>query len=191
MDSRSAPPNIHFCHLNNQLANFGRNSRSSETALSTLPPPEESESLTMPGQNGGWFHHRQTFPPAIPEAGQQHPEDTIDGPKIGPRASMYQARKLVAQRNILGHEIGAVLENGSDNGENQWALERHPANHSLSPNVPEKSAISPPYRIMTRHSREKFRGDVFFPSLDDHLCVGCTHVSRMAGPAGVERWRQE
>jgi hypothetical protein len=30
---------------------------------------------------------------------------------------MYQARELVAQRNVLGDEIGTVLENSSCNGE--------------------------------------------------------------------------
>ena len=66
--------------------------------------------------------------------------------------SMHEAGNLVAQCHILGDEIGTVLENGSNNGENQWALERHPANHSLSRNVSEKSAILPLNRIMTRRN---------------------------------------
>ena len=73
----------------------------------------------MPGQNGGWLHDSQTFPPAIPEAGEQHPEDTIDGPNPGARSSVNEARKLVAQCNILGDEIGMVLEKGRYNAENQ------------------------------------------------------------------------
>jgi hypothetical protein len=68
----------------------------------------------MPSQDGGWLHHSQTFPPAIPEAGEQGPEDTVNGPKLGPRSSMYQARELVAERNILDDEICTVFENGSD-----------------------------------------------------------------------------
>jgi hypothetical protein len=38
---------------------------------------------------------------------------------------MYQARELVAQRNILGDEIGTVLENSSCNGESVGELEGH------------------------------------------------------------------
>jgi hypothetical protein len=44
-----------------------------------------------------------------------------------------------------------IIENGGNNGENQWQLERHLADHSLSPNDREKSAIPPSYSIMTRH----------------------------------------
>ncbi len=120
MNSRSAPPHIHFRHRNNQLANLGRNSRSAGTPCSDLLSPEEFEALAMPGQNGGWFHHSQTFPPAIPEAGEQHPADTINGPNPGARSSVNEARKLVAQCNVLGDEICAILENGGNNGENQW-----------------------------------------------------------------------
>ncbi len=106
----------------------------------------------MPGQNGGWLHHSQTFSPAIPEAGEQDPEDTIDGPKPGARSSVNEAPKLVAQRNILGDEICTIFENGGNSGENKWELERHQADHSLSPSDREKLAITLPYRITTRHS---------------------------------------
>ena len=63
----------------------------------------------MPGQNFGWFHDSQTFPPAIPEAAEQYPEDTIDRPEPGARCLMNEARELVAQRNILGSEIRAAI----------------------------------------------------------------------------------
>jgi hypothetical protein len=46
---------------------------------------------------------------------------------------MYQARELVAQRNVLGDEIGMVLDDGRNNREKNCELERHPSNHSLSP----------------------------------------------------------
>jgi serine/threonine protein phosphatase PrpC len=61
---------------------------------------------------------------------------------------------LVAQRNVLGDEICAVLENGSSNGEKQCKLERHSANDSLGPDTPEKLADSPLYRIVRRHNVE-------------------------------------
>ena len=73
----------------------------------------------MPGQYCGWLHYSQTFPPAIPEAREQHPEHTIDGTKPGAMPSVNESRKLVLQCNILGDEIGTVLENGGNNGENQ------------------------------------------------------------------------
>jgi hypothetical protein len=119
VNSRSTPPHIHLCHLDDQPTNFDGNSRSTRTTLSTFPSPEEPEAFAMPGQDGGWFHHHQTFPPAIPEAGEQHPEDGIDGSKPGARSSVNEARKLVTQRNILGDEICAVLENRGNIGENQ------------------------------------------------------------------------
>jgi hypothetical protein len=146
-----------------------------QPADSALPPPEDFESLAMPGQNDGWLHHHQTFSPTIPDAGEHRPEGAVGGPKLGPRASMYQTRELVAQRNILGHELGTVLENGSNNGENQWALERHPANHSLSPDVPEKPAISPPDRVMTRHSLIRRR----------RAFIRSVFAGRLAGPLGL------
>jgi len=63
----SESTDVHRCHLDDQSTNFEGNSRSAETALSTLPPPEEFEALAMPGQDRGRLHHGQTFPPAIPE----------------------------------------------------------------------------------------------------------------------------
>ena len=88
----------------------------------------------MPSQNCGWLHYGQSFPPAIPEAGEQHPEDTIDGTKPGARSSVNKARKLVAQGDILGDEICTILEYSGDNGQNQSELEGHLADLSLSPN---------------------------------------------------------
>ena len=88
----------------------------------------------MPGQNGGWLHHRQTFPPAIPELGEQDPEDSIDAPKPGARSSVNEARELMTQRDILGHEICAILENRGNNGKNQRELEGHLANDSRRAN---------------------------------------------------------
>ncbi len=79
----------------------------------------------MPGQNGGWLHHSQTFPPATPESGQQNPKDATDGTKPGAMFSVNEARELMAQRRILGDEIDTVLENGRCSGENCGELERH------------------------------------------------------------------
>ena len=76
----------------------------------------------MPGHNGGWLHQSQTVLPPTPETTQKDPEDTVDGPNLGPRTSMYQARELLAQRNVLGDEICAVLEDDSSNGEKQCNL---------------------------------------------------------------------
>jgi hypothetical protein len=100
--------------------------------LSALPSPEEFETLAMPSQDCGRLHHDKTFSPANPEAGEQHPECTVNGSKAGPRSSLNEARELVTQGNILGDEICAILENGGDNGENQWELEGHPPECSLS-----------------------------------------------------------
>jgi hypothetical protein len=105
----------------------------------------------MPGQNGRWLHHCQTLPPAIPEAREQRPEDTIDRTKPGAMPLVNQARKLVAQCNILGDEIRTISEYGGNNAENEWEFERHRADHRLSRNHREKSANAPQNPIMLRH----------------------------------------
>ena len=86
--------------------------------------------MTMSSQDGGWLQHGQKLPPATPEARKQYPEHAVDGPQLGPRLLVSQARELVTQRNVLGDEIRSVLEDGDDNGENQWELEGHLANDS-------------------------------------------------------------
>ena len=93
----------------------------------------------MPSQDGGWFNHGQSFRPETPEAGEQHPEGTVNRPKLGPRFSVDEARELVTQGNILGDEICAILENGRDTGDSQRELKGHLADHSLSPNERKKS----------------------------------------------------
>jgi transposase InsO family protein len=65
-----------------------------------------------------------------------------------------EARKLVAQRDVLGGEICSILESGGTNREKLQELERHLADHSLSPNDQRNSATPPAYPIMTRHSME-------------------------------------
>ena len=67
----------------------------------------------------------------------------------------HEARGLVPQRNILGDEICTILEYNSNNGEDQWELEWHLTDNSLSPNDRKKSAILPPYPIVTRHTAPK------------------------------------
>jgi hypothetical protein len=139
MDSRSAPANVHLSHFDYPLANFDGNTLPAWTTLSGLPSPEKSEALTMPSQDCGWLHHGQTVGPAFPGAGEQHPEGTVNRSRSAPRFSVNEARELVAQGRILGDEICAILDNGSDNREDQWELERHLAKTSLSPNEREKS----------------------------------------------------
>ena len=76
----------------------------------------------MPGHNGGWLHDSQTLPLVIPDAREQNPEDTVNGPKLGPRPSVYQARELVTKGNILGDEACTMIDDGNDNGANQREL---------------------------------------------------------------------
>jgi hypothetical protein len=106
----------------------------------------------MPGQNGGWLDHCQIVPAAVLEAGEQHPEDTVNGPKPGARSSMNEARELVTQGDSLGDEICTVLEDGSDNGENQRELEGHLADHSLGPTERRRAENPRLYAILTRHN---------------------------------------
>ena len=77
----------------------------------------------MPRQDDGWLQHGQSFCPATPEVRKHHPEGAVNGPQLGPRPSVYHARELVAQRNVLGDEICSILEDDDDNGEKQWELE--------------------------------------------------------------------
>jgi hypothetical protein len=59
---------------------------------------------------------------------------------------VYEARELVAQRNILGNEICTIPENGSNDGENPWALERRSQ---------EKVSTAPLLRMVTRARFER------------------------------------
>jgi hypothetical protein len=58
---------------------------------------------------------------------------------------MYQARELLTQGNILGDENCTLLEDGGDNGENQWELDGHLADCSLSSN--ERKSQQFRYRV--------------------------------------------
>jgi hypothetical protein len=104
----------------------------------------------MPGQNSGWFHNSQLLPPAIPEAGEQHPEGTVDGPDPGAGPYADEARELVVQCEILCDEICPVLENGGNNGKDQLQPERHSADDSLSSDEQRTSANPEPYAITTK-----------------------------------------
>ena len=150
MNSRSAPAGVNFCHLDDQPANLLGDSRSTRTTLTTLPSPEKLEALAMPDQNGGWPHHGQRFYPTTPEAGEQRPEGAVDRPQLGPRPSVYQARDLMAQSNVLRDEICSILEDSDENGEHQWELEGHLAEGTLKRNEQRRSAVPVSCAIMTR-----------------------------------------
>ena len=61
----------------------------------------------------------------------------------------------MAQRSVFVDKACTILEDGDDNVENQWELEGHLANDSLSPNTRRMSADSRSYAIMTRHRLQR------------------------------------
>ncbi len=81
---------------------------------------------------------------------------------------VYRLSRGLSERAIL---YLVIIENGGNNGENQWQLERHLADHSLSPNDREKSAIPPSHSIMTRHSA------VLFLQVLDHVLLAAIYPS--------------
>ena len=83
---------------------------------------------------------------------------------------MNEARELVAQRYILGNEIGAILESGSNSAENQREFERHSAKFSLGPSEREKSANPRSDLLMTK-DRSRC-GPVVVPVSEDRRLGG-------------------
>ena len=73
VNPRRAPQRIHDRHRANQRADVSRHRGSSRT-VPTLPGPEQTEALPMPGEHGLGLHDDDRHPPSSPHARQPGPE---------------------------------------------------------------------------------------------------------------------
>lgn len=56
MNARSTPDRVASAHRSDQSAKFFWNARPAQLAAADFPPPEETETLPMPGDDRLWLH---------------------------------------------------------------------------------------------------------------------------------------
>jgi hypothetical protein len=103
----ASPGGIFPAHLADQIPNFTRNNRASGLAVLHFPCPEQAKALAMPSHNSFRLYDDQGGAPIAPEAGEEHPEESIKWRQF--RA--FPGRPLehtdfVAQGQVLELEFG-------------------------------------------------------------------------------------
>src|SRR6266853_502560 len=86
MNPWSAPARIRQAHPANQIEDFNRHGGSS-FRMATLPLPVQSESLSMPGDDGLGLHDKQCRSPAAPQSCEPYPQESIGATQAQPMAT--------------------------------------------------------------------------------------------------------
>ena len=86
-----------------------------------LPGPDEPGAGALPADDGLGLDDGDDLCPAVPEAGEQDPEDSVGRSQAGTRRGPLEDGQLMAQREVLEHQgvLGPdpAEEVGDDEGE--------------------------------------------------------------------------
>ena len=77
----------------------------------------------MPSDHGLRPDHDEHLLPPAPEAGEDRPQRPIKGPERGALLAVAEAGGLVPQGEVLGDQVGSVLEDGDDDRDHEGDLQ--------------------------------------------------------------------
>jgi hypothetical protein len=108
VDSRCSPKHVHPTHGLDQIASFLRDTGSSSPAMTNLPSPGPTESLTVPGDCRFWFNNDESRTPARPQLGEPHPQAPIRATENKPLCVLSSLKhdELMAKGDDLGLNCG-------------------------------------------------------------------------------------
>jgi hypothetical protein len=116
-----APQAILARHGHDQLPHL-RAELWTATSGAGLPAPEQPPSLPMPAHHRIWRDHPQVLAPAGAEPTSQDPHQLVPEVQASTRpgsSGAGQERELVAQEQVLKHEVVARARPGQDGREQQ------------------------------------------------------------------------
>jgi hypothetical protein len=117
VDPWGAPGWVLGRHLSNQESDLGTGARASRLAL---PPPEETKSPTMPGDDGLGPDDDQALAPPWEAVNDERPEGSVprtQGKPCGLRPE--EDPELMAKGQVLGHEGGPRTKKGAEGAESE------------------------------------------------------------------------
>ena len=101
MDARCAPQRVFAAHPANQLACFDRHARTTATATTGFPRPEEAKAVPVPTDDCLWFDDDQCRTPAPPSCCQPCPQEPVRRGQLGSFHRPLQNGELMAQSEHL------------------------------------------------------------------------------------------
>jgi len=110
MDARCAPQRVFAAHPANQLACFDRHARTTATATTGFPRPEEAKAVPVPTDDCLWFDDDQCRTPAPPSCCQPCPQEPVRRGQLGSFHRPLQNGELMAQSEHL-HLKGCAAAN--------------------------------------------------------------------------------
>ena len=82
-----------------------------------MPAPVQTETSTMPADDGLGFDDLKDIHPAGPEARQGSPEEPVQGVQRRTRSLALQNCQLLSKREDFEGDVAAILEEDPDGGE--------------------------------------------------------------------------
>lgn len=116
VDARRAPSWILGDHPAHEGTDLGLRCRASSAAPRS-PTPISFEALAVPSDHRRGLHDGERFLPSRPPASQGKPEKAICHAKAGPGVPPLQDGKLLAEREVFEHEVGAAAEDRPEDPE--------------------------------------------------------------------------
>jgi hypothetical protein len=88
MNARRSPGWVGLVHRLDELDQLGGQRGTPGWPGAALPAPVAAEAAPMPADHRLGLDQNQRVPPAGPDAGQRHPEQTVGGPQLHPAPPM-------------------------------------------------------------------------------------------------------
>lgn len=118
MNAWGAPQRIGSAHLADEIADVGRDRRSTNAPTSRAPLPVECERSAMPVHDGGRLHDPDGSAPTRPDPEQRHPQESVGPSEAGPLGrGLLKDGELMTQGENLGFKFGRRTDTGANGGE--------------------------------------------------------------------------
>ncbi len=117
MDAGRTPPIAR--HTDDEITDLAGNTGTSCCPRLRYPGPVSAETPTVPSDHGLRLHDDQTRGPTRPSGSEAHPEASVAVVERRPRTITSEGSHLLAQGQILEHQVGPRPRQGADGLEDQ------------------------------------------------------------------------
>ena len=104
----------------------------------------------MPADDGLGFDQQDGLRPAVPQAGEQDPEQPVGGSQAWTRGGPVEDGQLMAQREVLEHQGAVGPDRAEEVGEDQGHHAGHHRSGRAEVNVDEADGVSRRHRLICR-----------------------------------------
>ena len=113
MNAWRTPERIRTMHFADQRADINGDRRPTEPGWRGTPAPMPRKQAAVPRDDGRGFDDPHGIPPAAPDSGEHHPEESVGSAQPKPsRRGLLEDSELMAEGEDLRFEFGSRSETG-------------------------------------------------------------------------------